>query len=57
MKKQESFRVLCKGRIIYSTCNQDDLFDFIDEISEKYYSEGLFNPEDIVVEFVGTDSE
>jgi hypothetical protein len=56
MKKQESFRILCAGRVLYQYLSQDEMFDVMDELSQQYYETGLPNPEDLVVECVG-DSE
>jgi len=52
MKKQESFRILCDGRVLYQSLSQDEMFDIMDELSEQFYATGVPNPEDIVVECV-----
>jgi hypothetical protein len=56
MKKQESFRILCAGRVLYQYLSQDEMFDVMDELSQQYYETGLPNPEDLVVECT-SDSE
>jgi hypothetical protein len=56
MKKQESFRILCAGRVLYQYLSQDEMFDVMDELSQQFYETGLPNPEDLVVECT-SDSE
>ncbi len=55
MKKQESFRILCNGRVIYSDLSQDEMFDIMDDLSDQFHETGLPNPEDLVVEYIGID--
>lgn len=50
MKKQESFRILCKDRVIYKNLSEEDMFEVMDELSQQFYETGLPNPEDLVVE-------
>lgn len=54
MKKQESFRILCKERVIYQDLTEEEMFELVDELSQKFYEEGLPNPDDIMVECVST---
>jgi hypothetical protein len=53
MKKQESFRILCDGRVIYQNLSQEAMFEVMDELSQQFYETGLPNPNDLVVECVG----
>ena len=53
MKKQESFRILCDGRVIYQNLSQEEMFEVMDELSQQFYETGLPNPNDLVVECVG----
>jgi hypothetical protein len=53
MKKQESFRILCNGRVIYQNLSQEEMFETMDDLSQQFYDTGLPNPEDLVVECVG----
>jgi hypothetical protein len=57
MKKQESFRILCKGRVIYQNLSQDDMFDVMDDLSQQFYETGLPNPDDLMVECMGDTEE
>lgn len=57
MKKQESFRILCNGRVLYQYLSQEDMFEVMDELSQQFYETGLPNPEDLVVECVGDIEE
>mgnify|MGYP006268362413 CR=1 FL=1 len=57
MKKQESFRILCNGRIIYQNLTQDEMFETMDDLSQQFYETGLPNPEDLVVECIGDTEE
>lgn len=57
MKKQESFRILCQGKVIYHHLSQDEMFDVMDELSQQFYETGLPNPEDLVVECVGDSGD
>ena len=50
MKKQESFRILCNGRVLYQSLSQEEMFDIMDELSQQFYETGLPNPGDLVVE-------
>jgi hypothetical protein len=56
MKKQESFRILCNGRVLYQCLSQDEMFEVMDELSQQYYETGVPKPEDLVVECT-SDSE
>lgn len=53
MKKQESFRILCSGRVIYQSLSQEEMFNVMDDLSEQFYETGVPNPQDLVVECVG----
>jgi len=57
MKKQESFRILCNGRVLYQYLSQEDLWDVMDELSQQFYETGLPNPADLVVECIGDSEE
>jgi hypothetical protein len=57
MKKQESFRILCQGRVLYQYLSQEEMFEIMDELSEQFYSTGVPNPEDLVVECMSTSEE
>lgn len=52
MKKQESFRIVCKGRVLYQHLSQEEMFEVMDELSEQFYKTGVPNPEDLMVECV-----
>jgi hypothetical protein len=55
MKKQESFRILCNGRIIYNNLSQDEMFDIMDDLSDEFHKTGLPNPSDLMVECISTE--
>lgn len=57
MKKQESYRILCDGRVIYSDLTEDELFDIMDELSEEFYQKGLPKPDDLMVEFISNPED
>jgi len=57
MKKQESFRILCNGRVIYQNLSQEEMFETMDDLSQQFYDTGLPNPEDLVVECIGDTEE
>lgn len=57
MKKQESFRILCDGRVIYQNLSQEEMFDILDDLSKQYYETGVPNPDDLVVECIGNTEE
>ena len=57
MKKQESFRILCNGRVIYQNLSQEEMFETMDDLSQQFYDTGLPNPQDLVVECVGNPEE
>jgi len=57
MKKQESFRILCQGRVLYQNLSQEELWDIVDELSEQFYETGVPNPADLVVECIGDSEE
>jgi hypothetical protein len=52
MKKQESFRILCKGKVIYHDLSEQEMFDIMDELSNQFYETGLPNPEDLMIECI-----
>ena len=53
MKKQESFRILCEGRVIHHNLSQEEMFEIMDNLSQEFYATGVPNPEDLMVECVG----
>jgi hypothetical protein len=53
MKKQESFRILCDGRVLYQYLSQEELWEIMEDLSQQFYETGVPNPEDLVVECVG----
>jgi hypothetical protein len=57
MKKQESFRILCSGRVIYQNLSQEEMFETMDDLAQQFYDTGLPNPHDLVVECVGDPEE
>jgi len=57
MKRQESFRILCDGRVLYQCLSQEELWDIMDELSEQFYATGVPNPEDLMVECIGDSEE
>jgi len=52
-KKQESFRILCDGRVLYQYLSQEELWEIMEDLSQQFYETGVPNPEDLVVECVG----
>jgi hypothetical protein len=50
MKKQESFDILCKGRVIHRGVSEEEMLDIMDDLSQQFYATGVPNPEDIMVE-------
>jgi hypothetical protein len=57
MKKQESFRILCDGRVLYQYLSQEELWEIMEDLSQQFYETGVPNPEDLVVECVGDPEE
>lgn len=57
MKKQESFRILCNGRVIYQNLSQEEMFETMDDLAQQFYDTGLPNPQDLVVECIGNPEE
>lgn len=52
MKKRELFNISCKGRTIYNQVSEEEMFDIVDELAEKFYQTGEPNPEDIEIELI-----
>ena len=52
MKKQESYNILCNGRVIYKDLSEEDLMDTMDDLSQQYYETGVPKPEDIMVHWL-----
>lgn len=57
MKKQESFRILCNGRVIYQNLSQEEMFETMDDLSQQFYDTGLPNPQDLIIECVSDPEE
>ncbi len=57
MKKQELYKIMLDGEILHENLSRDDMFDILDDLSEKFYSKGAPHPEDIVVEYQGNLQE
>jgi hypothetical protein len=57
MKKQELYKISCNGELLHENLSRDEMFDILDDLSEKFYEEGAPNPADIVVEYEGDSQE
>lgn len=57
MKKQESFRILCNGRVIYQNLSQEEMFETMDDLSQQFYDTGLPNPHDLIIECMSESME
>lgn len=57
MKKQESFRILCEGKVIYHGLSEEEMFEVMDELSNQFYETGLPNPDDLMVECIGNQED
>ena len=55
MKKQELFKILCNGRVLYENLSEEELFDTMDTLSEKFYFTGVPNPQDLVIEYMSNN--
>lgn len=55
MKRQESFDISCKGRIIHKSVSEEEMLDIMDDLSQQFYETGVPNPEDIMVECTSTE--
>jgi hypothetical protein len=53
------FNILYKKNKIYSNLSHEELAEILDELSEKYYDTGEYNPNDIILEefLNGTETE
>jgi len=57
MKKPELYKILCKGEVVKESLTRDEMFDVLDDLSEKFYEEGSPQPSDIVVEYDSDSQE
>lgn len=57
MKKPELYKIVHKGEVLYENLSRDEMFDVMDDLSEKFYEEGSPQPSDIVVEYQSDSQE
>ena len=57
MKKQELYKIVHKGEVLHENLSRDEMFDALDDLSEKFYEEGSPHPSDIVVEYDSDSQE
>ena len=50
MKKQESYNILIKGKVIFSNLSQMEMFDRLEDLSIEFYQTGAPHPNDIKTE-------
>ena len=55
MKKQESYNILIKGKEIFSSLSQYELFERLEDLSIEYYETGAPHPNDITTETITED--
>ena len=46
------FNILYKGRVIYKDLSYEQSSEVLDELAEKFYNEGEFNPEFLELEAI-----
>lgn len=46
------YNILCKGRVIYKNLSEEEMFDVMNDLAEKYYQTGDPKPEEIEVELI-----
>ena len=47
---QERYNILCKGRKIYHNLTEEEYFDTMEDLSEKFYQTGSPNPSELETE-------
>ena len=57
MKKQESYDVRVKGRLVLSNGSMEDAMEIIQDLSEAYYNTGRPDPSTITMELNNGEDE
>ena len=57
MKKQESYDVRVKGRLVLSNGSMEDAMEIIQDLSEAYYNTGQPDPSTITMELNNGENE
>ena len=57
MKKQESYNVKVKGRLVLSNGSMEDAMEIIQDLSEAYYNTGQPDPSTITMELSNGEDE
>ena len=57
MKKQESYDVRVKGRLVLSNGSMEDAMEIIQDLSEAYYNTGQPDPSTITMELSNGENE
>ena len=50
MKKQESYNILIKDKVIFSSLSEYEMFERLEDLSIEYYQTGQPHPNDIKTE-------
>ena len=50
MKKQESYNILIKDKVIFSNLSEYEMFERLEDLSIEFYQTGLPHPGDIKTE-------
>jgi len=50
MKKQESYNILIKDKVIFSNLSEYEMFERLEDLSIEFYQTGLPDPNDIKTE-------
>ena len=50
MKKQELYSILIKGKVVFSSLSEYEMFERLEDLSIEYYQTGQPDPNDIKTE-------
>jgi hypothetical protein len=53
----EKYDIYCGGRKIYSSVSEEEMMEITQDLAEQFYKTGTPHPDEIVVEYVGTDDD
>ena len=52
MKKQESYNILIKGKVVFSDLSEYEMFERLEDLSIEFYQTGIPDPNDIKTKII-----
>lgn len=53
----QKYDIYCQGRKIYNSITEEEMLEVTQDLADQFYSEGTPHPDDIVIEYLGFDTD